>query len=121
MSRIITQLSCKKCNAITNTYISFGHPKNDFDFKWVCEKCKAENIEKIEATPYSQQKFYTVFKACESCHYNTPYMCGLDYDIEKGIAYCPDAKGETIPFDEARKKADEAREKYVNYEESFSE
>lgn len=47
MSRIITNLVCAKCNHEWNGYISFGHPEQDIEHKWVCENCGTENTEVV--------------------------------------------------------------------------
>ena len=44
MSYRVTYLKCAHCNEeYDNIYVSFGHPENDFDFVWDCEKCDTEN------------------------------------------------------------------------------
>lgn len=49
MSLIITKQACKHCNYEFEQYVSFGHPEEDFDFKWECPKCKKENIERLHS------------------------------------------------------------------------
>lgn len=52
MSQIITSLKCSKCNKeYNNLYISFGHPDEDFDWKWKCDECEEINVKHIEAMP----------------------------------------------------------------------
>lgn len=51
MSRIITYEKCDKCGKeYENFYISFGHPNEDFTWKWKCD-CGYENERLIEAMP----------------------------------------------------------------------
>ena len=58
MSRIIRFLKCNSClTEYSDVYISFGHPKTDFKWKWECEKCGFVNEEEIEAMPW--QSSYT--------------------------------------------------------------
>ena len=52
MSRIITYEKCDKCGKEYNDfYISFGHPDEDFIWKWKCEECDNVNERLIEAMP----------------------------------------------------------------------
>lgn len=51
MSRIIPFWKCEKCNYEFYQYVSFGHPDEDFIFKWVCPECKSTNELKVEAFP----------------------------------------------------------------------
>ena len=52
MSRIITSEKCDHCGKeYNNIYISFGHPDEDFTWKWKCEECKKVNERIIEKMP----------------------------------------------------------------------
>lgn len=61
MSRIITNFKCDHCGKEYNTYISFGHPDNDFVWKWKCDKCNKVNKYLVEAMPH------------DSLYYDIPY------------------------------------------------
>lgn len=51
MSRIITYEKCDKCGKeYKDIYISFGHPDEDFTWKWKCE-CGFKNERLIKALP----------------------------------------------------------------------
>jgi hypothetical protein len=53
MSRIITYEKCDKCQKeYTDFYVSFGHPMQDFTWKWTCEECGNVNERLIKALPY---------------------------------------------------------------------
>jgi len=48
MSYIINELKCEHCNKLySNLYISFGHPEENYKYKWKCKECNKENIEII--------------------------------------------------------------------------
>ena len=52
MSRIITYEKCDKCGKeYKDIYISFGHPYEDFTWKWECE-CGFKNERLIKALPW---------------------------------------------------------------------
>lgn len=51
MSRIITYRKCEKCGKEYNNYISFGHPDEDFIWKWECVECNHVNEILIEKLP----------------------------------------------------------------------
>ena len=44
MSKIYKDPKCEHCGQVNDGYISFGHPKEDFDFPWECYFCHKENI-----------------------------------------------------------------------------
>ena len=51
MSRIITYEKCDECGKeYKDFYISFGHPDEDFTWKWKCD-CGYENERLIKAMP----------------------------------------------------------------------
>ena len=52
MSRIFTQWRCEHCGDEFQKYISFGHPSEDFEFKWKCGKCGGINVLLVEALPH---------------------------------------------------------------------
>lgn len=58
MSEVITQLNCENCKTGFNTYISFGNPKESFDYKWGCEKCGHINTLHIQGwiSPIKQRE-----------------------------------------------------------------
>ena len=50
MTRILTFFKCDKCGEeYKNLYVSFGHPANDFKWKWKCDDCGYVNEILIEA------------------------------------------------------------------------
>lgn len=52
MSRIIYKEKCDKCNKEYNDlYMSFGHPEEDFTWKWECTSCGGINERTIKALP----------------------------------------------------------------------
>ena len=62
MSRIYTEWKFEHCGHTVHSYISFGHPDKDFNFKWKCEKCEHINVLHVEAMPYSWQHLKVYFK-----------------------------------------------------------
>ena len=54
MSRIITEWKCEGCGTEFNKYVSFGHPNEDFYFKWECGECGYENILHVKALPMGE-------------------------------------------------------------------
>lgn len=52
MSRIYTEWKCEHCGYTIHKYISFGHPDEDFDFKWKCGNCKHINVLHVKAMPH---------------------------------------------------------------------
>lgn len=46
MSHMVHELRCRKCNKVTDTRISFGHPVKGFHWNWQCD-CGVENVEYI--------------------------------------------------------------------------
>ena len=44
MSIIVRHWECYNCHSKFERYVSFGHPDEDFDFKWKCEKCGRVNV-----------------------------------------------------------------------------
>lgn len=51
MSRIFTHWKCSKCGAEFQRYVSFGHPLDDFVYKWKCSECEHVNELLVEAMP----------------------------------------------------------------------
>jgi len=49
MSVIYDKFICWKCTHDTKGYISFGHPKESFDFKWECDNCNSVNTITVPA------------------------------------------------------------------------
>lgn len=58
MSMIVTQWICENCKSEFRKYVSFGEPKEDFDFKWECEKCGHINTHHVKGwlSPIWQRK-----------------------------------------------------------------
>ena len=58
MSQIITYLKCDNCGKeYKDIYISFGHPKEDFVWKWKCNGCECVNEKFIKALPHKKIDF----------------------------------------------------------------
>ena len=51
MSRIVTFLKCDHCEKEYDTYISFGHPNEDFVWSWQCKECSGVNDYLVKALP----------------------------------------------------------------------
>ena len=51
MSRIFTHWKCDNCKAEFDNWVSFGHPDEDFDYKWKCPECNHTNVLHVEAWP----------------------------------------------------------------------
>ena len=69
MSKIITYEKCDKCNKeYKDIYISFGHPNEDFIWKWECSECGNVNERLIEALPWFSLKgiICKTYAECES-------------------------------------------------------
>lgn len=49
MSLIIRKWTCEECGAEFDQYVSFGHPDEDFDYKWKCSKCGHINTYHVKA------------------------------------------------------------------------
>lgn len=52
MSRIFLYWKCEHCGDEFKQYVSFGHPSEDFEFTWKCDKCGGINKLLVEAMPY---------------------------------------------------------------------
>lgn len=64
MSRIFTEWKCDNCASEFHQYVSFGHPDEDFDYKWKCGKCGHINTLHVEAMPmfgYALKNFKLTF------------------------------------------------------------
>lgn len=57
MSRIFKEWHCDHCGASFQYYVSFGHPDEDFVFKWKCNKCDGVNELRVKAMPHDKS-FY---------------------------------------------------------------
>ena len=53
MSQIIRYLKCPHCGKeYDDIYISFGHPVEDFIWKWECKECHNVNEYLVGALPW---------------------------------------------------------------------
>lgn len=58
LSQIITYLKCDHCGKeYKDIYISFGHPEEDFVWKWKCTGCEHVNKRLIKAWPHKEIDF----------------------------------------------------------------
>ena len=58
MSRIYKKWICDNCKTEIEYYISFGHPDEDFDYKWKCGECGHVNTLHVPAMPKDKKQSF---------------------------------------------------------------